>query len=821
MLLLSWRRNFFYNQQLTIKRTMKNYWIAVLLPPFKFRPQIQQLKKGYQTLLVLYVVCLTNAFAQKHISYMDSLKKELKKPEIVDTQRVDVYNALLSAYYVITDSDKMIYYQKKALELAKKINYISGWVTTNLLIANRQLNVGQHKEAQALLKLTLSDALRINNKELIGFAFHLLGVLSYEQDDYPKALALLHKSIKTRQGIINENISYAYILIGRILNKQGNYTRALQKLQEGLTLSEKTGNRTSYFYISSTIGNIHEEQGNYSIALRLYQKTLTFCKQEKKMMGIGAIYNQIGVVHQKLGNQAEALKMHQKGLLISRKAREKKNIMIALANIGKIALEQNKTASAFEYLREALKMGLKANFKAELAQVYANLGQAYYNQKNYLQAQLHLEKSLQLAREVGIPSALKDAAEQLIKVYKTTGQYQQALVQYELFKKMSDSLFNESNTKKLTRIEAQYEFDREKDSLRALEASKRQVLDAQIKSQTANKRAALLGLGLTALLLVVLAIFYRFKQQNNRRLTQSNSQLSEANDLLSEQQEKIISQNEELQQQQEEILSQQEFVEQKNKELSQINLMVSQSIRSAQTIQEAILPQKDKFHHIFADHFIINRPKDVVSGDFYWLHKTIDKIILVVADCTGHGVSGAFMTLIGANLLDKIIKVQQIDDPAEILTRLHLEVLEALKQKETQNNNGMDAVVIAVENLLGEIKLDFAGAKNNLLVWSAGELQELKGARKAIGGYQSESLFFESSHITLQQGDLIYLGSDGMEDQNNAKRRKFSRKRIKSLIQDSWHLTLSDQRQRLEAALDAHKKDEPQRDDILWIGLKV
>ncbi|NJK82623.1 MAG: serine/threonine-protein phosphatase [Saprospiraceae bacterium] len=194
---------------------------------------------------------------------------------------------------------------------------------------------------------------------------------------------------------------------------------------------------------------------------------------------------------------------------------------------------------------------------------------------------------------------------------------------------------------------------------------------------------------------------------------------------------------------------------------------------------------------------------------------------MVVADCTGHGVPGAFMTLIGVNLLDKIIKVDKILRPDLILNALHIEVSSSLKQTVSASNNGMDMVVFVLDKTEGHLRLSFAGAKNNLFIWSNDELIELKGIRKSIGGFQSEDKVFEFQEIQLQKGDLIYLGSDGFEDQNNDKRKKLGRKIIKSTIQQYHHLALSQQKEIFENILNEHMRGSSQRDDILWMGLKM
>jgi len=306
-------------------------------------------------------------------------------------------------------------------------------------------------------------------------------------------------------------------------------------------------------------------------------------------------------------------------------------------------------------------------------------------------------------------------------------------------------------------------------------------------------------------------------------LEQANKDIIAQNNELQTKREEILVQNEELQQSQEEIAAQRDALQKTNVTLARSRRQIELSINSAKSIQQAILPQEYKFQDYFKDYFIINRPKDVVSGDFFWLDKVEDKVILIVADCTGHGVSGAFMTLIGTHLLDNIIRVHNIHDPATILNRLHIDVQNALHQKQTQSGGGMDAIAITLETpeSLSQTKLSFSGAKNNLLIWSDEELLEIKATRKSIGGIQNEMIQFQSQEISLNPNDMIYLSSDGLEDQNNKKRKRFGRKRLKDLITEVHPLTLPQQKHQFEAVLAEHMVDTDQRDDILLIGIKI
>lgn len=317
-------------------------------------------------------------------------------------------------------------------------------------------------------------------------------------------------------------------------------------------------------------------------------------------------------------------------------------------------------------------------------------------------------------------------------------------------------------------------------------------------------------------------------QQKNLRLVEEQKEtlekkVKERTQELQEANEELQVMNEELHQSQEELASQRDFLDTQNTKLNFQQKKIQSSIKSAQSIQQAMLPYQEKLDALLKDYFILNRPKDVVSGDFYWLNKIEDTILFIVADCTGHGVSGAFMTLIGSNLLDKIIRIRKITDPAQILTLLHEEIHILLRQEETNNHSGMDAVVISLKQKAEDYKLTFSGAKNELWYFTPDndEIKILKGTRKSIGGYQNTNKAFENTVVTLPKNSLLYTGSDGLQDQNNEKRISFGKERLKHLIIGIKDLNLREQKDQIEQTLNNYMQNTEQRDDILCIGFRV
>ncbi len=255
------------------------------------------------------------------------------------------------------------------------------------------------------------------------------------------------------------------------------------------------------------------------------------------------------------------------------------------------------------------------------------------------------------------------------------------------------------------------------------------------------------------------------------------------------------------------------------------NLQIRKSILYAQTIQNAILPQTDILKQFF-DFFIIYKPKDIVSGDFYWFSMVDKMIFLAVVDCTGHGVPGAFMSMIGSRLLNEIVNEKQIFHPSEILKTLNQSIQVALNQSKNDNNDGMDICLCRIEYLDNQdVKIIFGGAKLSLFYYrnTGKEISILKGDRKSIGGARvgKDNFDFSQQELTLQKNDFIYLTTDGIIDQSNISHSRFGTQKFISMLLQNISLSLEEQKNNIIESLALHQGSEEQRDDISILGIKL
>lgn len=264
-----------------------------------------------------------------------------------------------------------------------------------------------------------------------------------------------------------------------------------------------------------------------------------------------------------------------------------------------------------------------------------------------------------------------------------------------------------------------------------------------------------------------------------------------------------------------ERIAKQELLEAKNKEHHD-------SLQYAKRIQKAILPVNKSIDELFPDWFVMYRPKDLVSGDFYWFARSIRTAFIAVVDCTGHGAPGAFMSLIGFNLLNQIVNERKIYKPGEILTELHRGVRTTLRQDEegSRSRDGMEVCLLAID--IYDDTFEYAGAMRPLYFWKDGELQEIKPDKLSIGGEQmEEERVFSTQELEFSDGDAVYMVSDGFVDQiGGPEQKKFSTKRLKGLIAENAKEDMKTQRALFNLVWKDWKADDEQLDDVTLLGIK-
>ncbi|OJJ17098.1 hypothetical protein BKI52_30770 [marine bacterium AO1-C] len=733
---------------------------------------------------LLFSVCFLsiNHTVQGQNAQTDSLKKLLAASK-ADTQRVKILNRLCRGYWRHSpDTSRII--SQQALELAQKLDFTLGIANANNAIAISYYFQGNYVQAVEYYKKALASHQKIDNKRGVSRAYNNLGVLYSKKGDYAHSLEYYHKALVIQEELNDERLmAKSYNNIGNIYLDINEYPKALEFHQKALAIKRKLkASPSSMMYTYTNLGNVYKSMESYKEALGSYRSALKICLTENLLKDAALSYTLMGFVMNFQNKLDSAIYYQKKSLEIARRDSLKNIELEVLYRLSFVYSRKKELKKAIDFGKQAVTLGLQ--------------------NKEY--------------------PFVKDAAKVVADSYTQLKNYGQALKYQTIYLQSKDSLFNDNKTKELTRLELNYAFDKKQAILKAEQKAKEDKIKIENEKKLQRERFYLLGTLGVLFAVLAISIFALRSRTIQKKL---NQQLVIQKDELQEQKQELVQLNEELQQNQEEIITQRDYIEKQNINLNQQQHRIQSSIRAARTIQQAMLPFEQDLQSLLQDYFVIYRPKDIVSGDFYWLKQVGDDIIIVVADCTGHGVPGAFMSLIGMNLLDKIVFQKNITVPRLILDDLHQQMNLALRQKNAQQvRGGMDAVVLKLSKQDDHYsRVVFAGAKNPLyyFVPDADEIQIIKADRKSIGALNSKVSQFNEQEIHLPQGSVLYAGSDGIQDQNDAARKKLGSQRLIQVLNQMAPQPMSAQKQMLEECIDQHMKDTTQRDDMLWIGIKV
>ncbi len=588
------------------------------------------------------------------------------------------------------------------------------------------------------------------------------------------------------------------------------------------------GDKRGISFCYRQIGIIYFHQEDYTKALKYYQESLTIAKKLDDKKGITNLYVNIGEIYSKQNDYSKAFEYLEKCLIVARETGAKNLISWCLMAIGNNYREQGDYTEAMEYYRESLKMSIEIGFKLYEAECYVEIGSLYLIQKKTREAYIYSKNAYLLSTENGFAEILKRSSEILAKSSETLALYKEAYKYHVVFKNMNDSLYNEENTKKITAAEYQYKYEKEK-KIAELEQQKKDAVQAEEAKQQKTIRNLFIA-GFILMLILALVILRSFiqKRKANRILAEQKQKIEDTNEQLNQANEELNSTNEELnttlemvKQQKEEISFQKTEIEVQRDTLSKQNIQITDSINYANRIQQAALPSKKSIKKILPEHFIFFKPRDIVSGDFYWVNKIDDKIIVAVADCTGHGVPGAFMSMLGISFLNQIVSKEEVMQPNQVLEKLRKQVKSTLDQtgEKYESKDGMDIAFCEIDTKTN--KLQFAGANNSLYIIRNKELKVLKPDHQPIGINIKEKTF-TNHKFQLQKHDTLYMFSDGYYDQFGGEHdHKFLSSRFKELLISVNDKILSEQKQILEQTFNDWRGNSNQIDDVLVMGIQI
>lgn len=628
-------------------------------------------------------------------------------------------------------------------------------------------------------------ATKVGKEISIAQVNFIFGYLAYARGDFAKAnefyetSASIYKKLNDKEGIakILYHSGIVYVFIGNYSKANSNFFEAL-KMYEALGLKRPSSN------CIIAIGNVYGRQGNTPKELEYHLKGLALKKELNDESGICAALINIGNVYSSLQKNDTALDYYTRALALAEKLQNQKWIVNSVGNIGMLYANMGDPKKALEYMNRSLKISEAMKDKQAMTVDYFTIGGIYAQMKENEKAKEYLNRSLELAHETGNIVDEKNAFEQLSDLFATEKQYKDAYTMHKKFTDLKDSIFRFENAKQFAEMGTQYETEKKDTEIKLLNKDK-EVQSVNLKRQTIIIWCVAAGL----LIVVSLAFFvfhlYRQKNKTNIALEQTYR-----------------------------------IIEEKNKD-------ITDSINYAKKIQTAMLPSLDTMRTFFSEISVLYKPKDIVSGDFYWFNEKKGDLFLAVADCTGHGVPGAFMSMIGNDLLTHIIIEKGIVHPDQILALLHDGVQNALKQNQEQggSKDGMDISIVRLSTKNNTTELQYAGALRPLWLLKKGEnaLLEYKPDKFSIGGSATYAERKFTLHtIQMNKGDSFFLSTDGYADQfGGADGKKLMTKNMKELLFQNREKDIETQKQILEKNLSDWKGNREQVDDILVIGARI
>jgi len=624
------------------------------------------------------------------------------------------------------------------------------------------------------------EALAVNN----------LGSAYFSKSDHKAALEQYNLALK-----LTDTTKY-FVLATKILTNIGNIyiltgdaEKSMEYFVKAQKFNEKANDKNLEMTIQFNIGNLYITQGKPQLARSYFMKVLSQHVKASDRFLMGAVCNSLGILDRDEKKYDAAIANFQRAITFYDPQNDKRYMAVSLLNIADSYVNQENFDEAKEYYESARQNSEAGGDKEGIAYVDLGLGNMYNKMGKYDQAVSYLITGLERMKELKLAPNERDAYELLATSYAKKNEFERAYYYMEKFSRLKDSLSNQQSNRQIAELQGRFENDKKEKLIELLkEKEKRQA--GEIKQKQKVVYIVLGGLSVVSLLTLLVLYNYRQKRKANQELAVKNNEIEFQRELLSKK-----------------------------------NVLITDSINYAKRIQDSVLPAHTILKNHFQESFVFYKPKDIVSGDFFWIYETAGSVYVAVVDCTGHGVPGAFMSIVGNNLLEKIIVEKRIDDPAKVLDELNITLINSLKQDASSNvRDGMDMALCVIDKLTLNVR--YAGAKNSLYVirrtkpGTAAELTELKADKISIGRGGDKK--FNTQKLILNGGDWLYLFTDGFVDQKGGKEGgKFYYDSFRNLLLKINTEPAEKQKELLEQTITEWMDQREQMDDMLIAGIKI
>ncbi|MEO6304192.1 MAG: tetratricopeptide repeat protein [Bacteroidia bacterium] len=592
----------------------------------------------------------------------------------------------------------------------------------------------------------------------------------------------------------SDGIAKSYNALGGSYKEINDFTNAIDCYVKAQKIYQPMGRKKDYAGCLVNIGNVYLNLPNEEKALENYYDAEKILIEINDVEYLANVRHNIGNILMDQGKLDLALEKFQQTKVVFQQIGHTEHYAVCLGSIAEIYFRKKQYEKGLALVVEALALKRESGDQDGICRYLIQAGNFYYNTDRNKEATLNYEEALGIARKTGLVTHELSALKSLGMHLERLGDYKASADYYKQYADLKDTTFKKESTQKIAEMEALYKNEKQASEIAVLNQQK-EAQENEIKMNSLQKNILFGGLVLILLIAFLLFNRYRLKQRSNLQLQSAYNEIQVNRDEISLQRKEIMD-----------------------------------SIHYAKRIQEAILPPEGQLNNYFSEHFIFYLPKAIVSGDLYWFSKVKDTVMIAAVDCTGHGVPGAFMSVMGVNHLNYIVNDKQITNPANVLTELDQTIFSSFAKENTDKSiqDGMDMALCAIH--LESNVLNFSGAQRPLIHIRNGVVTELKAAKASIGGYINDKKIFFNDSIQLQKGDCIYIFTDGYADQFGGPRgKKFKYKQLLEMICQNAHEPMELQKQILADAFNKWKtwQSSPnqggleQVDDICIIGIRV
>jgi serine phosphatase RsbU (regulator of sigma subunit) len=621
-----------------------------------------------------------------------------------------------------------------------------------------------------------------NYSKWLAQGYNDLAILTYKSGNLKQSLDLNEKALAIRQKLGNKkDIASSLSKIANIKTENNEFAEAIELQIQVLKLYDELDIKPYIAQTCNNIGQIYNNLNNFKMSNSYLKRAYEIGKSIDDPYGMSMTLSVWANNYSDMNKLDSAIILYNEAKTIFSEINDLRAYATVCNNLGRIYRKMKNNDKGEEQYREAVNVSKEIGDSAGFAFYQNNLANIIIDRGDFFEAEKLLENSLEIAKKISNQEVELSVIQSMVGLYIQTKNPEKADFYFEKYKSMKDTIFSKETAVRFS--EAQTKFEVEK---KDLELAKNKL---QLESEK-NKRLLSYGVILFVVVLLSISVWaFIQKRKNSKVLEEKNKQLNIAN-------AEITHQKEELHEKQTEILD---------------------SIRYAKRIQNALLTSKSFLHENLKNHFILFKPKDIVSGDFYWATKYQNCIYFACCDSTGHGVPGAFVSLLNIGFLSEAIKEKGITEPGKIFDYVRMRLIETISDE--NQKDGFDGILIKIQQ--GNQTIEYTGANNNPLFIKSGELIHGSTNKMPVGkGIKEDN--FQTFSIQLNTNDSIYLFTDGYPDQfGGPKGKKFKYKQLEEMILNNHSLDSNTQQETLDLKLNDWKGNLEQVDDICVIGIKI